>query len=842
MKKLVLSVRFQGCALFLRNMRILLVAVPVFPALRTAAQLGPPQRFDYPGGASAIAVHDLDGDGDADVLTACPAGLLWHEQTGPGALPKVHILGSAGNVLHLRLSDADADGVDDVLLPSRTDLAIEALHVNGDGTFGAWSTLLSTAGQPQDAYLADLDNDGDLDLCYDEVQGNTLTYAWAANDGSGQFGTPAALATANVYTTAPYSAFIPRDMDNDGDTDVVTLFPAPRLFLNEGGTFTEHALSGPDDVLDMQAADVDGDSDLDLWITAGTISTSSMVYTLSNNGDGTFASPDPAGFGVYDQLLINATAADADNDGDLDLYVSGGGNLGVAGGLMRALNDGTGHLTYDTTLTEVDNSFSHQPFALGYVDNDPLLDVAASVVEADEVLFGTGAIAHLNSVGVPARPAFIGQDVVLCSWSIWSVQDDGQPYLRMARHPFTADGLLPGPQALYTSRAGVARVHGMDMNGDGGPDLVAEWVEPVVGTSRRVFWMNGTDSVAAIGGSFYPGFPSNTSQPQFRDLDHDGDTDMVRLGGILSMQDLIVCLNDGTGHFGPEQGYSPRATHNAVGLAALDVDQDGTLDYAWVRTGSPDSLMWATNDGSSAPATISHAVALPIGVLGSESLDDEVIRALDMDLDGRTDIVVFSGDHVAIMRNIGGGFELFQSIPCDAYHLAFGDLDADGHLDLVAQFGGALFTRFGQSDGTLGPELDLLPNDGYNGGHEMNVGDVDGDGKADVVLTRADSYAVWFKSYFEPGSVGISEAEERATSFTAYPNPATTAVRITCTNALVTTDAITLTDLSGRVLRTLRGNGTREVVIARNGEADGVYVVRIVRSDRSTNALRIAFR
>jgi putative membrane-bound dehydrogenase-like protein len=85
-------------------------------------------KFSSAYGGAQMLVTDVDGDGDADVVTADAAhgwGLSWFEQTEPGVFTEHEVLGksrSAGNVseLHaLTLADLDGDGLLDVVTGKR---------------------------------------------------------------------------------------------------------------------------------------------------------------------------------------------------------------------------------------------------------------------------------------------------------------------------------------------------------------------------------------------------------------------------------------------------------------------------------------------------------------------------------------------------------------------------------------------------------------------------------------------------------------------------------------------------------------------------------------------------
>lgn len=166
-----------------------------------------------PGLAHDIAVGDLDGDGDEDIVVASSF-------TGPGVAPF--------NVSVVKTEPTQWTRVD-VLLP--------------------------TLGRP---YLADMDGDGDQDV----VVGRSLLI----NNGSGSFALSAPITLASSATQ-----FYPGDFDGDGDTDLLAPFVGNssggsgavyRILRQDGGlSFTQLAINFLSTVTETEFAvgDLNGD-------------------------------------------------------------------------------------------------------------------------------------------------------------------------------------------------------------------------------------------------------------------------------------------------------------------------------------------------------------------------------------------------------------------------------------------------------------------------------------------------------------------------------------------------------------------------------------------------------
>ncbi|MBL9137037.1 MAG: VCBS repeat-containing protein [Verrucomicrobiales bacterium] len=308
--------------------------------------------------AMSATWFDYDNDGSVDLFVAnsSPAAapsvldMLYHNQ-GDGTFVQVESLafplklgwswsGSAG--------DFDNDGDLDLFVnqdggPSGSD---QLFRNNGDGSFGLVS------GQPfnaqgsasQGGIWADYDRDGDLDLF--AFRGDNLENtddALYRNNGDGTFTTVStAEAGPLVDDRLPDWTAAWLDCDGDGAQDLLVSYVGVgvRLYHNErNGSFT--VASGgslttvPGDG-SISPADYDNDGWPDLFITAFSAGRTALHRNL---GDGTF----------FDATLVSGiqvppisamavgTWADYDNDGFIDLFVTGS----TTNNLYRNRGDGT---------------------------------------------------------------------------------------------------------------------------------------------------------------------------------------------------------------------------------------------------------------------------------------------------------------------------------------------------------------------------------------------------------------------------------------------------------------------------------------------------------------------
>jgi hypothetical protein len=183
-----------------------------------------PQTIISTAAANPVSVFasDLDGDGDADVLSASQLDgrIAWYENTdGLGSFgPQRTITTTAVLAWQVTAADIDGDGDADVLSASELDDRI-AWYENTDGlgTFGAPNDITNTADGATSVHACDLDGDGDADVL--SASGADATVAWYENlDGTGSFGPPQVLAADAAQAFSVWAA----DLDGDGDADALS--------------------------------------------------------------------------------------------------------------------------------------------------------------------------------------------------------------------------------------------------------------------------------------------------------------------------------------------------------------------------------------------------------------------------------------------------------------------------------------------------------------------------------------------------------------------------------------------------------------------------------------------
>ena len=491
--------------------------------------------------------------------------------------------------------------------------------------------------------------------------------------------------------------------------------------------------------------DVDGDGRPDIYLC----SLQGTNQLFRNLGGWKFAPMEIGPAACAGQMSTGAVFADVDGDGDLDLLVNG-----IAAGTKLFLNDGHGHWT-EKTGSGLSRTASGTSMALADMDGDGDLD-----------LYVAHYIDFMHLVDPTTRFAMGQRDG---RWVVSKVNDVPTNDPRYQdRFEVMPDGEIrenPEADALYRN--------------DGDGRFTAVQGEP------------GVFSDAA--GRPMPAPRDYGLAVVFRDLDGDGFPDLYVSNDYASPDRMWI--NDGHGHFRAADPLKLRHTSfNSMGIDVADVDRDGLDDILVVDLLAPQHERRMRQLAKTPPDPRERdAIAgrpqynrnmLFMGRPGADFAETALMAGiaatgwswtpvfLDVDLDGYEDLLVTSGF----------GFDLMDQDTHDRRQDPRRRRTREEQKRWMKDFpdwrSESLAFR-NRGDGTFGP---VVGNWGFGDkglAFGMALGDLDGDGDLDVVVSHMNAPAALYRNDTSAGRIGV---RLRGTT----PNTAGVGARIRLTGPSIT--------------------------------------------------------
>jgi hypothetical protein len=339
--------------------------------------------------------------------------------------------------------------------------------------------------------------------------------------------------------------------------------------------------------------DYDGDGDPDIYVTNGYDVSSPDPAPQANrfyeNSQGRYEARSIEGLDDVEGFSSGSAWADFDNDGDLDTFVANQRDQANVLLLQQITEEGpVRFVRHATTELAEDKGWSYS-IAAADVDNDGFVDfyVSNGGLSHSGVNFlyrnveGTAIQRVLDSDAVDSNHASGG-----ASWSDYD--GDGDQDLVVANRPtadmqgfklslFRNDGGFQltrmDEEALPVDATFPMSVAWGDVDSDGDQDLYAG---NLYGMANNLYENLGDGTFRVMDGGRATTDAGSSYAVTFGDLDNDADLDLVvaNWGGASE-----IYLNDGAGHF--EQAPSAafrRSIHYASSVALADYDGDGDLD------------------------------------------------------------------------------------------------------------------------------------------------------------------------------------------------------------------------------------------------------------------------
>ncbi len=348
---------------------------------------------DKADGAHAVALRDMDNDGDKDVIAALylDGQLVWYENDGASGFTSKHTIDDdLPHAEDVVIRDFDADGWLDVLASSRRSGVISWYRNERAGSeFTAIE--ISQTDTPHTLVSADLDNDGEQDVIWTAAGLDEVGFALNKN---GVLGPRLDVVARNVGSS---EILLAADLDNDGDIDVVAASESSGTLFwheNSGDATFPHArrLATFNSRLGRaHVSDLNKDGKLDLVVP---LRDANQLAVFENLGDGRFQqSRETVG-----SAPLSVHAGDLDGDGDEDLVT--GSRNGAA--LSVYLNDGRANFS---SLEYVINrrSTNLDDVEIGDLNQDRIPDLAFAAFRSGQVGWHPGLGISLDAFSIAGQ-------------------------------------------------------------------------------------------------------------------------------------------------------------------------------------------------------------------------------------------------------------------------------------------------------------------------------------------------------------------------------------------------------------------------------------------------------
>ncbi len=307
----------------------------------------------------------------------------------------------------------------------------------------------------------------------------------------------------------------------------------------------------------------------------------------------------------------------------------------------------------------------------------------------------------------------------------------------------------PDPTALHVA----------DVDGDGMPDLVvmSSHASAEAGSSL-VDTVTVLRADPAQGGRFLAGAVlhagARLADIAVADFDGDGGVDIAFTSyGTGGRVGAWWNRADARGTFGPPLTL---VATTAGALIAADIDADGRPDLVY----GADDQVWALRRDPASARAFSRPSAVAIGALFGR------LAAADLDRDGLVDLVLSRRDStdfgspgaVLTLRNDPsqpGQFTIVQTLATrlHPHDLVVSDVDGNGWPDIVTT-GAGVYPRFfddiidvfldrhDSAAGTMAHAVETISS-GTTSGWWIAAGDLDGDGRPEILMPRSGSVLLW---------------------------------------------------------------------------------------------------
>jgi len=760
----------------------------------------------------SVKEGDMNGDGYLDVVISDTRNsrIIWLENpdgstTADWTLHLVYSGSYASNCYSLDVGDIDGDGDPDIAATSYSSYSVSWFRNDNAGNTWIRCTFFTSFYYAGMVKIADMDRDGNPDLVvcsyfyyyyyynYPFVQlfkapANPMYNGTVNPGGASSAWTNYKIAgvLSNYYYEYTYFAFDVGDLNDDSYLDVVIAITpqySPTYYANQLLRFlnpktlststwsSQNIDSNHNDVRTINILDITGDGLNDI-LTGSYAGNVINVYENSNSNKG--SSWTKRGLiSVTNPFFIRTRDFNGDNKTDIIV----GGGSGVCEFAVYTQGSTYTSWTKNSVTTAVINPIA---FAILDLDKDNDLDfMVAGTTGSQLVIVQTlskspatfnirwladGGVKDIRDIDFTDLDDDGDMDMVLCAYSTGWIgwwENDGTPF--------------NGAGGLFRIGAigNAIKIMFADVDGDGDKDVVG------LSSSRVLYWWENTGNLKAA----WPGrqIANNIDSPYGMyagDFTGDGKADVVTssyVGYTNCYVRLYKCPTN------PLTAGNWQYNNIATGLSYLkncwadDMNLDGDLDVLIVSGayGSGSAAILTNPLGSKDPMS---------GTWSATSIDSslyypEDIKSIDITDDGYPDVVLTGSYYYSqvywYQSPLGDQVNSWVKRSIDSFqyswNLEVGDIGGDGYADILLNQGSsssptALFWYEEPVDYTASWAKTSLGS--HSGTWGLGIADLEGDEVEELISTSRslDEVRAWKINAAFPSNVGLDVGNDEASN------------------------------------------------------------------------------
>ncbi len=735
---------------------------------------------------NAVAFGDFDGDGKTDMAVVAQGTTstlsIFRNTSSSGSMSSSSFatkvdFSITNNSNGIAIGDLDGDGKLDIVVNNQLSNSVSIFrNISTSGSFTTSSLAsrfdIGVGSNPTSVSIGDVDGDGRPEILVSNNSSNTISVIRNATVpgtfNAASFSTSVTFATG----TSPRNVVL-GDLNGDGKPEMIVTNQGANtvsVYTNTStaGTISASSFAAKVDFtagatpLYVAVGDFDRDGKSDLAVTnqgANTVSVFLNTHTSGNISTSSLAAKVDFTVGANPLMLA---IGDLDGDGKLDIATANAGTTTLS---ILKNTSSSGSITSGSFASKVDLTTASSPYsiAIGDLDGDGYPDIATAEINSNttiSVFRFTPVVQPPTITSVAPNFANVGATITLTGTNFNTTPANNKVFFGA-----TSATVVSGSSTTLVVTSPVGGTFDRISLLDSVVGLTAAEQYPYVPTFNNSTYLSG---VINFGGKVDFTTGTNAQYVSFGDIDGDGKSDMAVVN--YTSNTVSIYRNISTSGSITASSFATKVDF-ATGTTPLnvvikDIDGDGKQDMVVVSYNS--AIVSVYRNIGSAGSISASTFATKVDF--ATATGPWCVAVGDLDGDGKPDMAVSNeqSNSMSIYRNLSTTGSISFTSKSDyttgngCRVIAMGDLDGDGKQDLVtSNFTGTSLSVFRNvsAAGNLGTSsfatrVDLTTGSGSWG---IGVGDIDGDGKLDLVTPNYNSNTIsLFRNTSTSGTMSFS--------------------------------------------------------------------------------------